>query len=99
MSLIVNKEKFDTIYTSGPELMIKKVFDIGLTNSLSVQASLERYMKCRVGICASCCIGAQLVCRDGTVFNEKQLSGMIEFGLIYRYKSGRKCRFSNVKLR
>lgn len=97
MSLIVNKEKFDTVYTSGPELMIKKVFDIGLTNSLSVQASLERYMKCGIGICASCCIGDQLVCRDGTVFDEKQISGMIEFGLMYRDKSGRKCRFSNVK--
>ena len=97
MSLIVNKEKFDTVYTCGPELMIKKIFDIGLRNSLSIQVSLERYMKCGVGMCASCCIGDQLVCRDGTVFNEMQLSDMIEFGLMYRDKSGRKCPFANVK--
>lgn len=97
MSLIVNREKFDTVYTCGPELMIKKIFDIGLRNSLSIQVSLERYMKCGVGICASCCIGDQLVCRDGTVFNEMQLSDMIEFGLMYRDKSGRKCPFANVK--
>lgn len=97
MSLIVNREKFDTVYTCGPELMIKKIFDIGLRNSLSIQVSLERYMKCGVGMCASCCIGDQLVCRDGTVFNEMQLSAMIEFGLIYRDKSGRKCPFANVK--
>ncbi len=97
MSLIVNREKFDTVYTCGPELMIKKIFDIGLRNSLSIQVSLERYMKCGVGMCASCCIGDQLVCRDGTVFNEMQLSDMIEFGLMYRDKSGRKCPFANVK--
>lgn len=97
MSHIVNREKFDTVYTCGPELMIKKIFDIGLRNSLSIQVSLERYMKCGVGICASCCIGDQLVCRDGTVFNEMQLSAMIEFGLMYRDKSGRKCPFANVK--
>ena len=97
MSLIVNREKFDTVYTCGPELMIKKIFDIGLRNSLSIQVSLERYMKCGVGICASCCIGDQLVCRDGTVFNEMQLSAMIEFGLMYRDKSGRKCPFANVR--
>lgn len=97
MSLIVNREKFDTVYTCGPELMIKKIFDIGLRNSLSIQVSLERYMKCGVGICASCCIGDQLVCRDGTVFNEMQLSDMIEFGLMYRDKSGRKCPFANVR--
>lgn len=96
MSLIVNREKFDTVYTCGPELMIKKIFDIGLRNSLSIQVSLERYMKCGVGMCASCCIGDQLVCRDGTVFNEMQLSAMIEFGLTYRDKSGRKCPFANV---
>ena len=93
MSEIVNKRKFDMVYTCGPELMMKKVFDIASANSLSVQASLERYMKCGVGICASCCIGDQLVCKDGTVFNEKQLSVMNEFGRIYRDKSGRKNMF------
>jgi dihydroorotate dehydrogenase electron transfer subunit len=94
MSEIVNKQKFDMVYTCGPELMMKKVFDITSANSLPIQASLERYMKCGIGICASCCIGDQLVCKDGTVFNGKQLSAMTEFGRIYRDKSGRKNMFS-----
>jgi dihydroorotate dehydrogenase electron transfer subunit len=94
MSKIVNKQKFDMVYTCGPELMMKKVFDIASANSLPIQASLERYMKCGIGICASCCIGDQLVCKDGTVFNGKQLSVMTEFGRIYRDKSGRKNMFS-----
>ena len=93
MSLIIMKEKFDTVYTCGPELMMRKVFDIGSANALSIQASLERYMKCGIGICASCCIGDRLVCKDGTVFNEKQLSAMTEFGKIYRDKSGRRFQY------
>jgi dihydroorotate dehydrogenase electron transfer subunit len=47
-------------------------------------------MKCGIGICASCCIGEQLVCKDGTVFNEKELRYMNEFGHVARDKSGRK---------
>ena len=93
MSLIIRSERFDTVYTCGPELMMRKVFDIGSANALSVQASLERYMKCGIGICASCCIGDRLVCKDGTVFDEKQLSVMTEFGKTYRDKSGRKCDY------
>ena len=31
-------------------------------------------MKCGVGICGSCCVGEDLVCRDGTVFDGKHLS-------------------------
>ena len=90
MTVMLESEKFDTVYTCGPELTMKKVFDIASSYSLPVQARLERYMKCGIGICASCCIGEQLVCKDGTVFNEKELRYMDEFGHIARDKSGRK---------
>ena len=90
MTHILENEKFDNIYTCGPELMMKKVFDLASSQSLPVQARLGRYMKCGMGICASCCIGEQLVCKDGTVFNEKKLKFMTEFGRINRDKSGRK---------
>jgi dihydroorotate dehydrogenase electron transfer subunit len=90
MTIILESEKFDTVYTCGPELIMKKVFDIASSYSLPVQARLERYMKCGIGICASCCLGEQLVCKDGTVFNEKELRFMNDFGRIVRDKSGRK---------
>lgn len=80
---------FACIYTCGPELMMKKVFDIASEANLHVQCSLERYMKCGIGICCSCCIADRLVCKDGTVFDEHQLSLMPEFGTGYRDKSGR----------
>ncbi|HET7642186.1 MAG TPA: hypothetical protein VFK40_01650, partial [Nitrososphaeraceae archaeon] len=79
--------------TCGPELMMRKIYDLSVIHSIPIQVSLERYMKCGIGICASCCINDKLVCRDGTVFNENQLSMMLEFGKIYRDKSGRKAYY------
>lgn len=90
---IVKKENFDMIYTCGPELMMKSIFMISSNYSIPAQASLERYMKCGIGICASCCIDDKVVCTDGTIFDQKQLSKMSEFGKFFRDKSGRKCRY------
>ena len=80
---------FDMIYTCGPELMMKKIFDIAIEKKIPIQASLERYMKCGIGICSSCCINDMLVCYDGTIFNNEQLQNFSEFGFSYRDKSGR----------
>ena len=90
---LINTERFDIVYTCGPEGMMKKVFELARKKSIPIQASLERYMKCGIGICASCCIGDRLVCKDGTIFNGKDLSSLSEFGHEYRYKSGRRCRY------
>ena len=88
---LIDKEKFDMIYTCGPELMMANIFKLSLLHSIPIQASLERYMKCGIGICGSCCIGDKLVCKDGTVFNSTQLSLFSdEFGICYRDKSGKK---------
>lgn len=83
-----NNNQFDAIYTCGPELMMKKIFDLSNRSKIPLQASLERYMKCGIGICSSCAIDDKLVCIDGTVFDEKQLSLLTEFGVSYRNKSG-----------
>jgi len=93
MLKLIGTERFDTIYTCGPEGMMKKILDLASASLIPVQASLERYMKCGIGICASCCIGDKLVCKDGTVFDSETLSSLSEFGLEYRDKSGRKCKY------
>jgi dihydroorotate dehydrogenase electron transfer subunit len=80
--------KFDAVYTCGPEIMMYKTVQIANSNRIFVQASLERMMKCGVGICGSCCIGSDLVCRDGTVFDGNHLSKNLEFGHLYRNKAG-----------
>ncbi len=94
MSNLMRNNTFDCVYTCGPELMMRGIVEIANKNSIPVQASLERYMKCGIGICGSCCLDSMLVCQDGTVFNGKQLSKILDFGISYRDKDGQKIRYN-----
>ena len=85
---LLEKSSFDAVYTCGPELMMYKTVKLALSNQIFVQASLERMMKCGVGICGSCCVNDALACRDGTVFDGDNLSQKSEFGHLHRTKSG-----------
>ncbi len=85
---LVNESHFDGVYVCGPEIMMYKTVRSAHSRNMFVQASLERMMKCGVGICGSCCIGEDLVCRDGTVFDGEYLSSNKEFGHFYRNKAG-----------
>ncbi|MBP0134209.1 MAG: dihydroorotate dehydrogenase electron transfer subunit [Nitrosarchaeum sp.] len=85
---LVNENRFDGIYTCGPEIMMYKTVQLAHSKGLFVQASLERTMKCGVGICGSCCIGEDLVCKDGTVFDGDHLMSNPEFGSFHRNKAG-----------
>lgn len=88
MDELIKKTKFDGIYTCGPELMMYKVVQMANSKNVFVEASLERMMKCGIGICGSCCMGESLVCHDGTVFDGKFLAKNSEFGHTHRSKSG-----------
>jgi NAD(P)H-flavin reductase len=62
----------DTItFTCGPQIMMKFVA-AGLImegqNPGDIYVSLERRMKCGIGHCGHCQIGAKYVCKDGPVF-------------------------------
>lgn len=94
MSSLVKKNIFDCVFTCGPELMMKGVVGLATENSIPVQASLERYMKCGIGICGSCCLDSSLVCQDGTVFDGRQLSKILDFGISYRDKDGQKINYA-----
>jgi dihydroorotate dehydrogenase electron transfer subunit len=83
-------KKFGTVYTCGPEIMIKKVFEICERHGIECQASLERYMKCGFGVCGQCEINGLRVCKDGPVFSSEKLRGMKDFGREARLKSGKK---------
>ena len=85
---LVNEIHFDAVYTCGPEIMMYKTVQLAHLKGLFVQASLERMMKCGVGICGSCCVGEDLVCKDGTVFDGTHLLSNKEFGYFYRNKAG-----------
>ena len=85
---LLENNTYDAIYTCGPELMMYKTVKLANEKGIFVQASLERMMKCGVGICGSCCVGQDLVCRDGTVFDGQHLAKNGEFGHFERTKSG-----------
>ena len=92
--LLAKKERFNMVYTCGPEIMMRKVFDIAEVYGIPVQASLERLMKCGLGICGSCVIGKYRVCQDGTVLSSEQLREIKdEFGKFRRDFNGRKIAF------
>jgi dihydroorotate dehydrogenase electron transfer subunit len=88
---LLAKEKFDMIYTCGPEQMMRKVFDLAEKHGIALEASLERLMRCAIGLCGSCVTGRYRVCRDGPVFTVKQLKEVKEeFGVSRRDFDGRK---------
>ena len=87
---LMEKERFDMVYACGPEIMLYHFFRTTQEMGLKVQFSLERFMKCGIGICGSCAIGPYLVCRDGPVFTEKEIINMPEFGKYMRDAAGRK---------
>lgn len=86
---MLEKGAVDTVYTCGPEVMMRAVFDLCEKHGAECQAGLERYMKCGFGVCGQCACGDRLVCRDGPVFPSNELREMQEFGRFARMKSGR----------
>lgn len=87
---LMKKKKYDMVYSCGPEVMMLKLLGLCKKHKVDCQMSLERYMKCGFGICGQCAIDGWLVCKDGPVFDKKQLLKLKEFGKFYRTKSGKK---------
>ncbi len=87
---VIGRDGIDVVYGCGPEMMLKKVFEVCKRKKVECQLSLERYMHCGFGVCGSCAIDGYRVCVDGPVFSSKQLSKMSEFGKFARLKYGKK---------
>jgi dihydroorotate dehydrogenase electron transfer subunit len=87
---IIKERRVTRMYTCGPEAMMRKLYDISEATGVEFEASLERSMKCGMGICGSCTLGRYLLCRDGAVLGGKLLKETLgEFGLLQRDASGR----------
>ena len=90
---LLAKEQFDMIYTCGPEPMMHKMFCLSEQYNFPLQASLERLMRCAVGMCGSCMLGSFRVCKDGPVFTSEQLRSVeSEFGHFKLDLDGRSVR-------
>ena len=82
-------EGVSMVYTCGPEIMMLKVLHTASKYGIDAQASLERIMKCGIGLCSSCCIGKYILCKDGPVMDANDILALREFGSYARDKSGR----------
>jgi len=72
----------DTItFMCGPPIMMKYtsmvLIELGFPPS-EMYLSLERNMKCGIGICGHCAVGGVYVCRDGPVFSLNKALRFIE---------------------
>jgi NAD(P)H-flavin reductase len=60
-----------TVFVCGPEVMMRftvhELHEKGVPHD-RIWVSLERNMKCAVGLCGHCQLGPAFVCKDGPVF-------------------------------
>jgi dihydroorotate dehydrogenase electron transfer subunit len=87
---LLASEPFDTVWTCGPEVMMKKVALAASARKIPVFCSTERHMKCALGMCDACALGPFHVCVDGPVFPAQRLLPLEEFGSSHRDSSGRR---------
>ncbi len=89
---LLNQKKIDIVYGCGPELMLKKLVDICKVKNIPSQISLERYIKCGMGICGQCCVDplGLRMCKEGPVISGKVACKIFEFGKYKRDASGKK---------
>lgn len=85
----VQEKQYDAIIGCGPEIMLYYLYQACVELNLDCQLSLERHMKCGVGLCGSCVADGHRVCKDGPVFSKEQLSQMKDFGTAKRDCCGR----------
>lgn len=87
---LVASKRFDCVYACGPEGMMRAVAELCKKHGVPCQVSLERYMKCGVGVCGSCAIDGKLACVDGPVFSAEDALALEEFGNARRDATGKK---------
>jgi len=75
---------FDPAHTvallCGPEIMMRYAVRELARRGVEAEAihlSMERNMKCAVGLCGHCQYGPYLVCRDGPVFSLPQVAELM----------------------
>ncbi|SHI35610.1 dihydroorotate dehydrogenase electron transfer subunit [Dethiosulfatibacter aminovorans DSM 17477] len=73
----VDYDKYRMVITCGPDIMMNKIIRTCVDHKIDIYASLEKRMACGVGACLGCVTetvnGNKRVCKDGPVFNGKEL--------------------------
>ena len=74
---LLAEERFDVVFTCGPEVMAQAVCRMASEAGVACQVSLERLMACGIGACLSCVVsthaGLRRACVDGPVFSAQEV--------------------------
>jgi len=84
VTMLISKAGFDPLNTTamvcGPEIMMRYVAlemqKRGVPMS-SVYVSMERNMKCGIGLCGHCQMGHSFICKDGPVYAYDQIRELL----------------------
>ena len=89
---LLKDSSYDYAFVCGPEIMMKGIIDILEDAKIPAQYSLERYMKCALGVCGQCCVDSEgwRICVEGPVFENDKISKITEFAKYRRDASGLK---------
>ena len=89
-----DEDEFDMIYGCGPEPMLVAVKKLADQRGIDCQLSLERHMKCGIGVCGSCCVDGSgiCICREGPVLDKAELDRVTDFGQPHRGATGARNR-------
>lgn len=90
LSDLLESSTYDYAFVCGPEIMMKGIFDILEDANIPGQYSLERYMKCALGVCGQCCVDGEgwRICVEGPVFENDKIYKITEFAKYRRDASG-----------
>ena len=92
---LMEKEKIDQVFTCGPEVMMKVVGNVAEKHGVVAYMSMEKYMKCGIGVCGQCAIDdkGDLCCQKGPVMKWSYLKKLPELGQYHRDAQGKKHYF------
>ncbi len=89
---LLEKSEYDSIFACGPEAMAVAALQVAEKNNVPIEVSLERYMKCGVGLCGHCAVDPTgwLVCTEGPVASLETCKCLSELGHYHRDAAGRR---------
>ena len=90
---LLNRNRYSAVYSCGPEAMMRTTASLAQCQAAPVQLSLERYMKCGIGICDCCSMGGIHICVEGPVLDARKVMHLPEFGKFRRNACGSKEKF------
>jgi NAD(P)H-flavin reductase len=83
---LIGRVGFDPANTTalvcGPEIMMtvtaERLIDASSVAPENIYVTMERNMKCAIGVCGHCQFGSKFICTDGAVFRYPEVAGLFD---------------------